>query len=59
MDADQLWETTMNPETRILRQIRIDDMAEASQITDLLMGSGVEPRRKFIQEHAALANLDI
>lgn len=59
MDAEQLWETTLNPETRVLKQISIEDARLASEVTELLMGSDVAPRRKFIYEHAKEAILDI
>ena len=59
MDAEQLWETTLNPETRILKQIEIEDARMASEITELLMGTDVLPRRTFIYEHATEAELDI
>lgn len=60
MNAEQLWETTMNPERRILKQVTIDDAAEADRLFDILMGDEVEPRKKFIQTHAAsVQNLDI
>lgn len=59
MDAEQLWETTLNPETRILKQIEIEDARMASEITELLMGTDVSPRRTFIYEHATEAELDI
>jgi DNA gyrase subunit B len=52
MNAEQLWETTMNPETRTMQQVRIDDAVEADSIFTLLMGEQVEPRREFIQTHA-------
>ena len=59
MDADQLWETTLNPETRMLKKIEIEDARMASDITELLMGTDVLPRRTFIYEHATEAELDI
>ena len=59
MDADQLWETTLNPDTRMMRRVEIEDGRMASEITELLMGSDVPPRKAFIYEHANDANLDI
>lgn len=59
MDADQLWETTLNPETRILAQVSISDTVEADEITTLLMSSNVPPRREFIMEEAQHAKLDV
>jgi DNA gyrase subunit B len=59
MDADQLWETTLNPETRILKQVEIEDARMASEVTGMLMGNEVAPRRSFIYEHANDAELDI
>lgn len=59
MDADQLWETTLNPETRMLKQIEIEDGRMASEVTELLMGTEVPPRKAFIYEHASDAELDI
>ena len=59
MDAEQLWETTLNPETRILKQVEIEDGRMASEITGMLMGSDVAPRRQFICEHAKDAQLDV
>ncbi|MFA7450935.1 MAG: DNA gyrase subunit B, partial [Bacteroidales bacterium] len=58
MDAEQLWDTTMNPERRILRQITIDNAAEADRIFSMLMGDEVPPRREFIEQHAKYANID-
>ncbi|QOV18036.1 DNA gyrase subunit B [Blautia liquoris] len=59
MDASQLWETTLNPKTRLLKQIEIEDARLASDVTETLMGSDVPPRREFIYEHARDAELDI
>ena len=59
MDADQLWETTLDPESRVLKQVEIEDARMASSVTSMLMGSDVPPRRKFIYENAADATLDI
>ena len=59
MDAQQLWETTLDPETRILKQVGIGDGRMASDITEMLMGSDVPPRRAFIYEHANDAELDV
>lgn len=59
MDAQQLWETTLNPETRKLKRIEIDDARLASDITGILMGNDVPPRRAFIYEHAQDAELDV
>ncbi|MEZ7884765.1 MAG: DNA topoisomerase (ATP-hydrolyzing) subunit B [Bacteroidales bacterium] len=58
MNAVQLWDTTMNPETRILRQVSIDNAAEADRIFSMLMGDEVPPRREFIEAHAKYANID-
>ena len=59
MDAEQLWETTMNPQKRVLWQIDLDDAMQADTMFDILMGEKVEPRREFIQEHAQEAELDL
>ena len=58
MNAEQLWETTMNPDTRILRQVTIDNAAEADRIFSMLMGDDVPPRREFIEKNAHYANID-
>jgi len=58
MNAEQLWDTTMNPENRILRRVTIDDMAEADRIFSMLMGDEVPPRREFIEQNAVYANID-
>ena len=58
MDAEQLWETTLNPENRVLKQVEIEDARMASEITEMLMGSEVPPRRQFIYEHADEAEID-
>ena len=59
MDADQLWETTLNPETRLLKLVEIEDGSRASSVTEMLMGTEVPPRRAFIYENATEAELDI
>ena len=59
MDAQQLWETTLNPETRLLKRIEIEDARMASGVTEMLMGTEVPPRRTFIYENATEAELDI
>lgn len=59
MDADQLWETTLNPETRKLKLVEIEDARMASDVTEMLMGSDVPPRKAFIYEYAQTAQLDI
>lgn len=58
MDAEQLWETTMDPHHRVLKRVTIDDAMEADSVFDMLMGENVEPRREYIQENAVYANLD-
>jgi DNA gyrase subunit B len=59
MNAEELWETTMDPERRILKQVNIEDAAEADKVFDMLMGSDVAPRKSFIQTHAKMAEIDI
>ena len=59
MDAEQLWETTLNPETRILKRVESEDARMASAVTEMLMGTEVPPRREFIYENAAEAELDV
>ena len=59
MDAHELWDTTMNPETRTLKRITLEDAVKADEIFTLLMGEKVEPRREYIEQNAAKAlNLD-
>jgi DNA gyrase subunit B len=59
MDADQLWETTLNPASRILKLVEIEDAKMASDVTSMLMGTDVPSRRAFIYEHANDAELDL
>lgn len=59
MNPEQLWETTMNPETRVMKQISVEDASEADHVFSMLMGDEVPPRKKFIQTHAKNATLDI
>ena len=58
MNAQQLWETTMDPDNRMLKQVNIDNAAEADYIFSMLMGEDVGPRREFIEENATYANID-
>ena len=59
MDPEQLWETTLNPETRLLKRVEIEDARVASDVKEVLMGTEVPPRKAFIYEHATDAELDI
>jgi DNA gyrase subunit B len=58
MNAEQLWDTTMNPATRTLRQVTIENGTEADRVFSMLMGDDVPPRREFIETHAKYANID-
>ena len=60
MNPDQLWETTMNPRTRVMKQVTIEDVEKAEEVFDVIMGADVAPRKRFIQTHAkTVKNLDI
>jgi len=59
MNASQLWDTTMNPEMRTLRQVSIENAAAADNVFSMLMGEDVAPRREFIEENATYANIDV
>ena len=59
MNAEELWETTMDPARRVLRQVKIEDAQEADQVFDMLIGTDVPSRKSFIQSNAKLAKLDI
>ena len=58
MDAEQLWETTMDPKTRLLKQVTIENASTADEMFSMLMGDDVEPRREFIEQNATYANID-
>ena len=58
MDPEQLWENTLDPERRVLKRVEIEDARLASEVTEMLMGSDVPPRRKFIHDHADEAEID-
>jgi DNA gyrase subunit B len=58
MDPKELWETTLNPENRVLKRVEIEDARQALKVTEMLMGSEVAPRREFIHKHALEAQID-
>ena len=59
MNPEQLWDTTMNPQTRVMKQVMVEDAADADHVFSMLMGDEVPPRKRFIQTHAKSATLDI
>ena len=59
MNPEELWETTMDPENRVLKQVTIEDAVEADKVFDTLMGTDVTLRKSFIQSNAKMANLDV
>jgi DNA gyrase subunit B len=59
MNAQQLWDKTMNPETRTLKKVTIESAAEADRVFSMLMGDEVAPRREFIESHAKYAKIDV
>ena len=59
MNADQLWETTMNPELRVLKRVNIEDLIVANEVFDSLMGTDVAPRKEFIRENARFAEISV
>ncbi|HNL66795.1 MAG TPA: DNA topoisomerase IV subunit B, partial [Ferruginibacter sp.] len=59
MNAEQLWDTTMNPATRTLKQVALESAAEADRVFSMLMGDEVPPRREFIESHARYAKIDV
>jgi len=59
MNPDQLWETTMNPKNRLLKQVTLEDTIYADEVFTMLMGNEVMPRKRFIQTHAKSATLDV